>query len=155
MRRAEVVKILILIVIPFVLISVIFIISRGLIIKKAIAEEERRIYGYLSEVSEVPDIPEIPSLNIPTVIKDPFSIIERVIRKIQKEKPPRKVIERRYTWDLKLIVMGRKKKFALLNNILVKEGDYIDEFLVKEIGYNYVVLKKGERIEKVFIKTGG
>ncbi len=155
MIRTEVVKIMILIALPFVLIGTVFIVSRALITKRAIAEEERRIYGYLSEVSEVPDIPEIPSLNIPTVIKDPFSIIERVIRKVQKEKPPRKVIERRYTWDLKLVVMGRKKRFALLNNMLVKEGDYIDEFLVKEIGYNYVVLKKGERIEKVFIKTGG
>ncbi len=71
---------------------------------------------------------------------------------LTKETPPRR---REKHWDLRMVIIGPKKRIALLNGIIVTEGSVIDGFLVKEIGRRHVVLVNNGQIKRVFLKRGG
>ncbi len=156
MRGLELLKTTVLLLLPPLLMVLSFLLSRSIVKERMVSEEERRLYKYISEVREVPEIPEPPTLEVPSFVKDPFAIVKRVMAVVKERKEGKTVIEKRPPeWDLKLVVVSRKKRLAVLNGITVKEGDTIDEYLVREIGENYVVLQKGDDKRKVFIKTGG
>lgn len=155
MKKTEIVKVMVFILLPFILAIFALIGARALVFTKPVLSyEEENIYKYFSESPLIPEVPEIPEFKVPEFIKNPFRLVKPIIKE-KKLRKPVQIKRKVYTWDLKLTVIGRKKRFAILNNILVKEGDIIDGFNVKEIGLNYVVLTRDERTEKVFIKTGG
>lgn len=88
---------------------------------------------------------------------DPFKL-KKETEKVTS--PPRPVTTRKRTapektWQLSMVIIGPRKRLALLNGILVTEGSVVDGYIVKEISRNYILLLHDKEVKKVFLKKGG
>jgi len=142
MDRRELIKISSFVIIPLLLSIFGLFGLKTLLPNKTLSSIEQNIYEYNSSSVEMP---KITIYEIPKTIKNPFKIVKKFPFK-------EKNLQKNKKWILSLIIIGKKKKFAILNNTLLKEGDIFDEFLVKKIEFDYLILKKDGIIKKIELK---
>jgi hypothetical protein len=134
--------------VPFVMIFVVLLIPMGVNKTSFLTNTYNQILTYYTDIPQVLEIKKETTL----IEKNPF-ILKRYVPKISKKTIPSKKqdIRRKVSWDVKLVIMGEKRKYAIINNLFVREGDIINGYLVKKIDLEYVILTKGNRREVVYI----
>ncbi len=90
--------------------------------------------------------------SVPSLI-DPFRIAH--IKKTSPVRVTKTPEQQKIQFHLSMIILGPKKKLALINNTLVKEGTVIEGYIVQEIAKNHVILIRGREVKKLRLTKGG
>ncbi len=102
----------------------------------------------LSYSRSVPHLYRISRRYFSGILKSPISL-EVKTRAIQPISKPQdlKAKKEHIQWNLTLTVIGKTKRFAIINQRFLAEGDRIQGYTIEKISSGYVILsKKGERI---------
>ncbi len=102
-------------------------------------------------LSEFPfrfDVPEIKKIFIPEVLKSPIKIAKKEFPKISLEKlaPPPSI-----TPKITLIVISEDLRLAIVNGLVLKEGDTFGNGRVIEIRHDAVVISEGGRTQEIAV----
>ena len=138
-----------LLILPFAMILLVLLLPIGAGEQPPFTGTYKQILRYYTDI---PHLIEIKEKAI-SLVKNPF-LLKGVVRTSPAQKPSshrKEKIEKRPSWNVSLVIMGRKGRYAIINNLFVKEGDMIKGYLVKKIGLEYVILTKDGQREVVYI----
>ncbi|MFN3739819.1 MAG: hypothetical protein ACK4TF_03985 [Thermodesulfovibrionales bacterium] len=138
-------KFILLFLIPyiFMILSLLFTAYLSPLISRDIASQRELV------PSEFPfrfDVPEIKKIFIPEVLRSPIKIAKKEFPKISlKELAPPPGI----TPEITLIVIGDDLRLAIINGLVLKEGDTFGNGRVIKIRQDAVVISEGGRTQEI------
>ena len=134
--------------VPFVMFVVVLLMPVGVDKTPFLTNTYNQILTYYTDIPQVVEIKK----EVPLIEKSPFNL-KRYVPKISKKTFPsrKEEIKRKVSWNVKLVIMGKERKYAIINNLFVREGDIINGYLVKKIDLEYVILTKGKLREVVYL----
>ncbi|HCC68605.1 MAG TPA: hypothetical protein DEP99_01825 [Nitrospiraceae bacterium] len=161
MERSKII-IIILIATPFLLIIISLLTMKLIDFKPPLTSEERRVAVFVSEKVELPERRQI------TAVKDLRSPIEIVkvapplqdfplvplltIAPPNGERPLELNAERPLELKVSMIVVGERRRMAIVNGLVVNEGDSIGRMRITKIERNRILLT-GDREQNVEQRT--
>lgn len=134
--------------VPFVMIFAVLLMPIGVDKTPFLANTYNQILTYYTDIPQVVEIRKESTL----IEKSPFNL-KRYVPQVSKKTFPSKKqeIKRKISWNVKLVIVGKKRKYAIINNLFVREGDIINGYLIKKIDLEYVILTKGKLREVVYL----
>jgi hypothetical protein len=151
MKIKENYRVMAFLIMPFFFILLAFLAGRTITPGVSMRGLEERAIKYHTEVEEIPSVKKYV---LTRAIKDPFEYVflkiarpseglkNRGLKKSKKEK----VIK------LTLTIIGKKKRFAILNGKTVTEGSLFRGYMVEQILQNKVILSKNGIRRTIFLE---
>ncbi len=144
MKKKEIYKVFLIISIPYILSVIALSILHDLSLNSNLIYQEEDLLNYSSDSTE---LHADYSFTMPEEIDD---FIEKGKEETNQKTEVAKPVEGSY--QISLIVIGEDRKYAIINNVLLKEGDRINKYRVKKINPDSVILYRGIIKKKVMME---
>jgi len=132
-----------LLALPYILVCLSLILYKSFAPVLTLSYSETSLIDYVSEVKDLSELLQAPSsvseLLSSQKVRNPFKL------KTLSTTPQDYSIQTKEPIKLKvnLIIIGLRKKYTIINGHLLKEGDVIEGYRVKEIRRDRVIISRG------------
>ncbi len=151
MRIDEKQKVYGLLALPFFVIVLAFLAGKTIDITAPLEDSEKSVIDYHTEIQK---LPPLHSFMIAERLKDPFEYvyirINRPAKKVKRVKPA--VTKSQKPIRLTLIIVGKKRSYAILDGVTVTEGGLFRDYRVEQILQDRVVLSKNRTKRTIFLE---
>lgn len=120
---------------PFLLAVMVYVIGGGISYNLALTSQERQILNFVPENLE---LPEVKNLLEREKINSPIEIPGQVFPSNSIQVTSGAKLDNKVT----LIVIGNYRKIAMIDGVLVREGESVGNLVVKSIESNRVLVKR-------------
>ncbi len=144
-------KIAFLLLLPFLLVAIAYITGKSITIEPSLSSSEKAILNYHSNITKLPDAQILQFVRK----QDPFQYVFIKIQRPSEKYAVSTVKEtkrRKESFKLSLIIIGKKRSFAVLNGLTVKEGDRFDGYIVKAILPDKVILYSKDTKRTIYLE---